>query len=142
MWVGKVGSGVQFLLLPRWFTRRWLWPLGRWPCALLCGSGNTSSKEIVGGAGSEAKEKGWSGVQRLAVTLLHCQHLIFPQDPQISHFMPLKGVEGGKKGHSCSLASPSLQHIQSEMGGSSHGVAIQTLSFGGEKAKEKHVFIT
>lgn len=55
--------------------------------------------------------------------------------------MPLEGAEG-KEGHSCSWASPGLQHIKGEMRGSSHGDAIQTLSFGGKKAKEKHVFIT
>lgn len=60
-------------------------------------------------------------------------------EPQIPRLIPLQGV-AGKKGHSCSLACPSPQHVQGAMRGLTRD-AIQALSWG-EAAKEKHVFIT
>lgn len=54
--------------------------------------------------------------------------------------MPLEGVGAGNV-TAAARQAPGPPHVWGEMGGSL-GDAIQALSFGGKKAKEKHVFIT
>lgn len=100
------------------------------------GTAGTSPVEDIG----SEEEVSHSTVRSLLATpplLPPCRQLTFPQDPEGSGLAPLREWVG----HSCCLVAPGPQLVWGKMGGSLRE-AIQTLSFGGKKAKEKHVFIT